>query len=36
MKKILIVCALSAELNNIKEIVKNLGLRDIKLSFFTT
>jgi len=36
VKKILIVCALSAELNNIKEIVKNLGLRDIKLSFFTT
>lgn len=36
MKKILIVCALSAELNNIKEIVKNLGLRNVKLSFFTT
>ncbi|MDD2907631.1 MAG: hypothetical protein PHH98_03235 [Candidatus Gracilibacteria bacterium] len=36
MKKILIVCALSSELNNIKEIVKNLGLRNVKLSFFTT
>lgn len=36
MKKILIVCALSAELNNIKNIAKNLGLINVKLSFFTT
>lgn len=36
MKKILIVCALSAELNQIKQTVKDLKFRDFKISYFTT
>ncbi|MDD3145380.1 MAG: hypothetical protein PHV23_04690 [Candidatus Gracilibacteria bacterium] len=36
MKKILIVCALSAELNSVKETVKNLKIRDLKINYFTT
>lgn len=35
MKNILVVCALSAELNEIKQILKDAKFRDIKISFFT-
>lgn len=35
MKNILVVCALSAELNEIKQIFKDAKFRDIKISFFT-
>ncbi len=36
MKKILIVCALSKELNVVKNKIKNLKIKDVKISFFTT
>lgn len=35
MKNILVVCALSTELNEIKQILKDAKFRDIKISFFT-
>lgn len=36
MKKILVVCALSQELNTVKQKIKSLKLKNIKISFFTT
>lgn len=36
MKKILVVCALSKELNTVKEKIKSLDIRNAKISFFTT
>lgn len=36
MKKILVVCALSKELNIVKEKIKSLNLINVKISFFTT
>lgn len=36
MKKILIVCALSQELNTIKSNIKKINLKNTKISFFTT
>jgi hypothetical protein len=36
MKKVLIVTALSQELNSIKEKIKTLKIQNLKISYFTT